>query len=282
MATIAAVTILAVPAAAQDHHQHMPGMTMPAPPAPATVPAEPSGTNLPAGNAAPPPAPNADYADRIWTGAAMPRSRAAMRQEHGGMRFAKVMLDLAELRLRDGGDGAAWDGEGWFGGDRDRLVVRSEGDAVFGRGMERGDVQALYSRAIGPYFDLQAGVRQDLGSRASASHLAIGVEGLAPYWFDVEATAFVSHRGDVTGRIEAYYDQRITQRLILQPRAELELSAQDVTEDAIGAGLSGVEVGVRLRYEIVPEFAPYIGVAWEDAKRERPATNLLIGARFWF
>jgi hypothetical protein len=138
-------------------------------------------------------------------------------------------------------------------------------------------VQALYSRAIGPYFNLQAGVRHDFEPKAR-SYAAFGVEGLAPYWFEVEAHAFVSTKGDVLGRLAASYDQRITQRLILQPRVEFNLAAQDVIESGIGAGLSDAEFDLRLRYEIVREFAPYIGIS-HSSKFGAPRASLALTAK---
>lgn len=248
--------------------------------------AGPAGTALPAGNAPAPTAPEPTYADRVWGAAAMAPARAQLRREHGGMTFTQVMLNIAELQPRGGRDGYRWDGEVWFGGDVDRLVVKSEGDGRVGQRVG-GEVQALYSRAIGPYFNVQGGVRQEIG--ADRRYAMAGVEGLAPYWFDVEATAFLSDRGDVLARVEGYYDQRITQRLILQPRAELNLSAQDVTRDRIGAGLVDAELGLRLRYEIRREFAPYVGVSWERAfgatRRLRGGDSgavVALGMRAWF
>jgi copper resistance protein B len=296
-------------------HAHMPGMTMPAPtpeapesdpactpehaamghctPAPAPSP-EPAaaGTALPPGNAPPPPAPPPTYADRIWGADAMAASRTALRREHGGGTFSQVMLNLAEWQIRDGRDGYRWDGEGWFGGDIDRLVIKSEGEGGFGDRVEHAEVQALYARAIGPYFNLQAGLRHDFRRQPQTTHAVIAIEGLAPYWFDVEGALFLSHRGDVTARAEATYDQRITQRLILQPRAELNFSVQRVAEQRIGAGLTDAELGLRLRYEIAREFAPYVGMSWErrygaTARYARAAgdrtggASLVLGLRAW-
>jgi len=121
----------------------------------------------------------------------------------------------------------------------------------------------------------------------------VGIEGLAPYWFELDAQAFLSNKGDAHLRIEGSYDQRITQRLILQPAAEVNLAAQDVPELGIGSGVSDIELGLRLRYEIAREFAPYVGVNWErklggsaDYARAAgdgaSATSLVMGIRFWF
>lgn len=251
------------------------------------------GTALPAGSAPAPAAPEPTYADRIWGREAMTGARRALRSEHGGGTFSQVIVNLAEYQLRDGRDGFRWDGEGWFGGDINRLVVKSEGEGGFGEGVDEAEVQALYSRTIGPYFNLQAGVRYDIKPNPSRTYATIGFEGLAPYWFEVEGALFLSDKGDVLGRIEGYYDQRITQRLILQPRVEFNLAAQDVRENGIGSGLSDVEVGLRLRYEVKREFAPYVGISWErqfgDTARltrsrgdETGGFSFVAGVRTWF
>lgn len=241
----------------------------------------------------PPAVPTDHAADALHDPAAMARARAAMIAEGGGMTYSQWMLDRLEYRAGKGADGYAWEGEGWIGGDINRFAVKSEGEGAFGGSLERAEVQALYSRAIDPWFNLQAGVRQDFGEGPDRSYAVIGIDGLAPYWFEVGAEAFLSTRGDAHLRLEASYDQRITQRLILQPAAEFNLAAQDVPELGIGAGPSDIELGLRLRYEIAREFAPYVGVNWERklgdtadharAAGEKPsATSLVIGLRAWF
>ncbi|HET9509815.1 MAG TPA: copper resistance protein B, partial [Sphingomonas sp.] len=253
----------------------------------------PQGTALPAGNAAPPAPPAATYADRVWGAAAMASSRTRLRREHGGMQFSQIMLNLAEIDLRRGRDGYRWDGEAWFGGDIDRLTIKSEGEGTFGDRVEGGEVQLLYSRAIDPYFNVQAGVRQGIGSGVQRTDAVLGIEGLAPYWFDIEGALFLSDRGDLRARAEGTYDQRITQRLILQPRIEVNWSAQDMRAERIGAGVTDAEAGLRLRYEIAREFAPYVGVAWERrfgrtaryARADGEGTGgvgFIVGVRAWF
>jgi len=252
----------------------------------------PAGTALPAGHAPAPTAPSATYADRVWGREAMAASRELLRREHGGMRFWQVIVNIAELSVHDGRDGYRWDAEAWYGGDIHRLTVKTEGEGTFGNAAG-GEVQALYSRAVGPYFNLQAGVRQDVAPGADRTYATLGAEGLAPYWFDVEGALFLSDQGNLFGRVEGYYDQRITQRLVLQPRVELNLSAQDVVARRTGSGLTDAEAGLRLRHEIVREFAPYVGVSWErrfgDTARFARAAgegtggfNLIAGVRAWF
>jgi copper resistance protein B len=223
----------------------------------------------------------------------MARAREQMRREHGSMTSYKLLIDQFEARIRDGRDGYQWDAQAWLGGDIDKLWLKSEGEGDLGGNVEGAEVQALWSHAIDPWFDLQAGIRRDLRPKPGRTHVVLGVQGLAPYWFEIDAAAFLSTKGDVTARIEAEYDLRLTQKLILQPRAEVDLSLQDVPELGIGSGLSTAEIGTRLRYEIRPEFAPYVGLEYERAlggtARSRHAAgeragswNLLVGLRAWF
>ena len=254
---------------------------------------QPAGTDQPAGDAPPPPAPTDRAADRFYDPAAMAAADRAMRREHGGMAFRQILFNLAEVSPRAGRDSYRWDGEGWFGGDIHRLVVRSEGEGAFRGRVETAEVQALYSRSVDPYWNLQAGLRQDLGTGARRTYAVVGVEGLAPYWFDVEGALFLSDRGELLGRVEGWYDQRVTQRLILQPRVEFNLAAQDMPGRRIGAGLSTAEAGLRLRYEFAREFAPYVGVNWERRTgataryargrgEDAGGAALVLGVRAWF
>lgn len=206
----------------------------------------------------------ANAADRYFDPAAMARARETLRQEQGAMQTYRVLVDRLETRMREGEDGYAWDAEAWYGGDIDKLKFKTEGEGGYSDRIDAVEVRALWSHAIDPWFDLQAGARHDFRpGRDDRSHLVLGVEGLAPYYIEVDAAAFLSQHGELTARLEAEYDQLITQRLVLQPRAEAELSARDIREAGIGKGLSSVEAGLRLRYEIVPELAPYIGVQYE-------------------
>jgi len=209
------------------------------------------------------------------------------------MRFGLVSVDLAEYRLVDGRDGFRWDGEARYGGDVDRIAFKTEGEVALGRRAEEIEVQALWSHAIDPWFDFQLGLRHDIRPDPSRTYLAAGVEGILPYWPELEATAFLSDKGDLTAEITVEYDMRITPRLILQPRIEATLAAQDVPAQAIGAGLSDVDLGLRLRYRITPEIAPYVGVGWTRrigtaarfARAEGDDPNqaaLLLGVRAWF
>lgn len=231
-------------------------------------------------------------ADALWGADAMRASREDLQRTHGDFPVFWFQGDRFETQVRDGREGYLWDLQGYYGGPTSRLWFKSEGEGTFGEPIEQAEVQALYARAIAPFWDLQAGVRQDLGG-PDTTHAVIGVQGLSPYMFEVDAALFLSQRGDLTARIEGEVDQRITQRLILQPRAEVNLSAQDIPRLGIGSGIDSVEVGVRLRYEFIREFAPYIGIeqSWRlggsaDYARARgedsSVTNYLVGIRFWF
>lgn len=231
-------------------------------------------------------------ADMIFGAETMAPVREAVARENGKFTGGTIMLERFETRIANGDDHYLWDAQGWYGGDIDKLWLKSEGEGACGGSVESAEIQALWSHAIGPWFDVQAGARYDF-EPAGRSYAVIGVQGLAPYMFEVDAAAFLSDAGDVTARIEAEYDQRITQRLILQPRAEVNLSAQDVADRELGSGLTSIEAGLRLRYEFAREFAPYIGVEYEAklgetadiarAKGEDPdSVSLLIGLRTWF
>ena len=231
-------------------------------------------------------------ADAIWGAEVMRAARAKEHGAHGNFATLWVQADRLETHIRQGGDGYLWDVQGYYGSPTNRLWIKSEGEGGFGENIDDAEVQALWSKAIAPYWDVQLGARQDVAGHGS-THAVLGVQGLAPYFFEVDAAAFLSHRGDLTARIEAELDQRITQRIMLQPRAEVNVAAQDNRQLGIGAGINKVVLGVRLRYEFKREFAPYIGVeqSWHlgksasmtRAKGEDPhQTALVIGLRFWF
>lgn len=286
----AAATLAAAPVAAQDHTHHHHDHAEPAETAPPSAPAPAPilATPPPASAGSGPPR----AADAIWGAEAMRASREDLRRTHGDFPLLWLQADRLETQVRDGGNGYLWDLQGYYGTPTKRLWIKSEGEGEFGGALERGEVQALYSKGFAPFFDVQMGIRQDLGPD-KATYGVVGIQGLAPYMFELDAALFLSHRGDVTARIEAELDQRITQRLILQPRAEINLAAQDVPQQGIGAGLDRAEIGVRLRYEIIREIAPYVGVeqSWRFGRsadfaraNSEPASklSLLVGMRLWF
>ncbi|MGA0608000.1 copper resistance protein B [Phenylobacterium sp. VNQ135] len=261
----------------------------------ARAPASSAGTaaDLPVGNAIPPPTIIDHAADGVFGARSMQRARTILEGEHGTTRIAKVMLNIAEYQSQPPGGGYRWDAEAWYGGDLNRFVFKTEGEGSGGEGVEAAEVQALYSRAVGRYTDVQVGVRHDPKPGPSRTYATVGFESLFPYWFELEGAAFLSDKGDLIGRLEGTYDLRLTQRLILQPQAELRVSAQDIPEQDVASGITHAEVGLRLRYEIRREFAPYVGVAWERALGQTAdfiraagedveSTTFVAGIRAWF
>lgn len=214
------------------------------------------------GNEPPPAAPTDHAAERFYSAEEMAAARGQLRREHGGVIVSNVMVDLAELQFSDDETTFRWEGEGWIGGDLNRFVLKTEGEAGEDD-VESAEVQALYSRAIGPYFDVQAGVRYDIEPSPNRAYAVLGFEGVAPYWFETTGALFLSDEGELSARFEGSYDARLTQRVILQPRAEINLSADDIPELGVGAGVTDVELGMRLRYDITRNFAPYVGVTYE-------------------
>lgn len=214
------------------------------------------------------------------------------------MPFGSLLFDLLEYRTGEGTDFAPWDVLGWRGGDYQRVWFKSEGTRNFpSRAGGDAEVQVLYGRLIAPFFDFQAGLRYDRqwgpgGSRGRAL-AAIGVQGLAPYRYEVEPTLFISQDGDVSARFTASQDILFTQRLILQPRFETNAAVQSVPRFGVGKGLNDVELGLRLRYEIRREIAPYVGISWKRSFGETATFmradggkaavwQALAGVRLWF
>ncbi len=214
------------------------------------------------------------------------------------MESYKFLVDQLEVKFGEGPEGYSWDAQFWYGGDIDKFWLKTEGEGTFGDGFEGAEIQALWSHAIDPWFDLQAGLRQDIGSGPDRTHLVLGVQGLAPYWFEVEGAVFLSTRGDVTARVEAEYDLRLTQQLILQPKVEIDFSLQDIAELQLGSGITTAEIGARLRYEFFPRvgaavIAPYVGLSYERAfgstedfriaaGEDSNGLKLVAGVRTWF
>lgn len=238
--------------------------------------------------------PIADHAaDSFFDPAAMAAARAQLKAEHGGEPVSMFIVNVLESQQRKGETGYRWDSEGWYGGDLHRAFIKFKGEGATKRKLEQVELQALYARAVGPYFNLQAGVRYDWRPDPSRAYATFGMEGLAPYWFDVAAAVFVSNKADVHARLDGYYDLNITQRLIFQPRAEIDFAAKDVPALGVGAGISSVEAELRLRYEIRREFAPYIGISFERkvgrtadmaraAGAPTTATSFAAGVRMFF
>ena len=206
--------------------------------------------------------------------------------------FQFVLLDRLESAWSDGERSQAWEVEAWRGTDLNRLWLRSEGERAHGD-TEQANVELLYGRSVTPWWDVVAGVRHDFGEGPSQTMAAFGVQGLAPYKFEVAATAYLGQSGQSALNLGAEYDTLLTNRLILQWNAEAEFWGRDDAERGIGSGLNSIEAGLRLRYEIRREFAPYVGVVWErrfgdaaDAVEleggDASGARVVAGVRFWF
>ena len=215
----------------------------------------------------------------------------AMQMEDNAV-FTKLMLDQFENRFSGDGNTLAWEAQFWAGGDFNKLWIKSEGDRTGGE-TRSADLQLLYDRAIASFWDLQAGVRQDFGFAPTREWLAFGVQGLAPYFFDLEATGFVGPAGRTAARFRGSYELLFTQRLIREPELEANFYGRNDPARRTGSGLSNIELGLRLRYEIRRQFAPYVGVVYAcsygrtaDYLRlagESPhETRLVAGLRVWF
>jgi copper resistance protein B len=212
--------------------------------------------------------------------------------QHAPAFNSKVTFNRLEAWDADEGTGQAWEGVAWFGTDTDRLWLRSEGERVGGH-TESADLEVLYGRSVSPWWDVVAGVKHDFKPGHARDWAAFGVQGMAPYRFEVSATAYVGEGGQVAANVEAEYTLRITNRLILQPLVEVDLAAKDDPEYGTARGFTGIETGLRLRYEVTRRFAPYLGVVHEralgdtaDLRRAEgePArdTRVVAGVRIWF
>jgi len=205
----------------------------------------------------------------------------------------QVLFDkFGVSRNRDGQNAQEWDGRFWFGTATDRLLVKSEGERENGGG-SGGKVEAFWSHAVSPFWDLQLGARRDIGTGPKRNWAAIGVEGVLPYNIELEATGYAGPSGRTALALKAEYDLLLTQRLIFTPELEASLYGKDDPERGIGSGLSEGSLSLRLRYEVTREFAPYIGVSFErkfgqtaryasDAGASRSQTSVMAGVRFWF
>jgi len=247
----------------------------------------PPATGIPPGQAKRPPVPTLSPADIEAAFPDLP--------EHGmhqaGVHFMFVADEL-EWQDADAGSTLAWDLSGWAGGDIDRLAFRSEGERTTGH-TEEAELQLLWSHAIGPWWETVAGARQDFEPGSPQTWAAFGVQGMPLYGLETEATAFIGEGGQSALRLEAEYDMLLTQRWVLQPTAELNLHGRTDESHGIGSGLSDAGVGLRLRYEISRQFAPYVGISWNraygnSAKLQRDEgvdtseARLVAGIRFWF
>lgn len=209
--------------------------------------------------------------------------------------YGAVLFDKLEwgVGLNGAPNIARWDGQAWYGTDYDKVWIKTQGELERGRRAENAEVQLLYSRLLGYYWDLQAGVRYDPRPLPDRTYGVIGIQGLAPGLFEVDLQAFVSERGDLSARLKASYDLYVTQRLVFQPNVEANLAAQRVRELGVNSGVSDIEAGFRLRYEFTREVAPYVGVNYtrrfgeaaryvRDEGGKAESFEFLTGVRLYF
>jgi len=214
----------------------------------------------------------------------------------GGMNddplLGMLMIDQLEIRTSDKSAPVTWDAEGWIGRDLNKFWIKTDGTYVDGQ-LEETELQLLYSRAVASFWDMQVGLRRNIHPSPERDWFAFGVKGLAPYFFDIDAALFVGESGRASLRLQAEYEILLTQRLILVPEIELNLYGEDDPVTGRGSGLSDIEAGLRLRYEVYREFAPYIGLNWtglygqtaDFARDEGGDTNdfqFVLGLRSWF
>lgn len=209
------------------------------------------------GGSPPPDARDPDYSDGVGYG------------PHGGIHeamddsasFTKVLVDQLEAFNGKNGNGQRWEMQAYYGNDYDKLWLRTEGERSGGK-LEEGDIEAFWNHAIATFWSTQLGIRSDAGEGPDRQWAAFGIEGLAPYWFELEATGYVGPAGRTAARFRAEYELLFTQRLILQPEFEANAYGRDDPARHLGSGLSDASIGLRLRYEFHRQFAPYVGVVW--------------------
>lgn len=212
--------------------------------------------------------------------------------------FSFLLFEQLEFRTVTGMNMVRWDVQGWVGTDKNKFWLKAEGEAgVSGTKDGDAETQFLYSRMVAPFWDFQAGFRYDrvfgAGPDQDRGFLVLGLQGLAPYKFEVEPVLFISQNGDVSARLTASYDLIFSQKIILQPRFETNFAIQRVRPFDVGKGLNDIQIGMRLRYEIKREFAPYIGFSWFHrfgdtaaivrSKGDKPNYfTAVFGVRLWF
>lgn len=215
---------------------------------------------------------------------------------HDNQLFATFKADRFEHQWKEHGvELFLWDVQGWIGEDYNKLYLKSEGELLLedSHSVEEADLELLYSRALAKFWDVQVGLRQDLRPRPQRTFAALGIQGLASYWFEVDATAYLSEDGDLSAALEAEYEVMLTQRLHVIPRLEMGLSLQDVPEYEQWQGITDLTLGARLRYQISRKLAPYVGVTWhrkigetahnlKKAGEDVDGLGAVAGVRFWF
>lgn len=203
-----------------------------------------------------------------------------------------ITIDQLEVRTTNGEDSLVWEMDAWIGQDLNKFWIKAEGERV-NKKTQSSELQLLYSKAVTSFWDIQFGIKKDFLPKPSRNWGVIAAKGIAPYLFEVDASLFIGHSGRVAARLEAEYEYMLTQKWVLSPEAELNIFTKDDESTGSGKGLSDIELGLRLRYEIRREFAPYVGINWEkkygntaDFSRsegeDTQGTQIVAGVRFWF
>ncbi len=238
------------------------------------------------GGSAPADARSPDYSDGLTYGA---MEQMTM---HGRTAVGMLLIDQFEVFDGKNGSGQTWEAQSWYGNDVNKLWVRTEGDRSRGK-LEDGDVEVFWNRNVATFWSTQLGVRHELGDGPTRNWAAVGIQGLAPYWFELEATAYIGPSGRTAARLRAEYELLFTQRLILQPEFEVNVYGKSDPSDRVGSGIATAQLGLRLRYAIRREFAPYIGVVLtrrygataDYARRDGHPMHdrqIVVGVRIWF
>lgn len=196
-----------------------------------------------------------------------------------------VSFDELEIVTAPEARPVAFSAQAWIGGDFNKVWMKARGEQPTHAGMGELESHLLYGRVVAPFWDVQTGLRLDTrygdGGGRTRSLLEVGLQGLAPYWFDLESTLFVSQDGDVSARLQASYELLFTQRLILEPEMQLDIAIQDVPSFGVKGGLSAIEASARARYEIIRELAPYVGISWVRRAGGDGTSSFLAGIRWW-
>lgn len=232
-------------------------------------------------------------ADQYFDPQEMSAARKALKKGHGNQINSLLIAERLEYLTSNDSDALVWEAQGWVGTDISKFWLKTEGKHIRAEGIEESEIQLLYSRAVSPFWDFQAGIRHDLNPTPNRTHLVLGAQGLAPYWFEVDTAVFISNEGNATVRLETEYEFFLTQRLILQPRVELNLATRADEDLELGRGFFDSVAELRLRYEFRREFAPYLGVSWGGAfgdtadlvkqRGEQPREfSVVAGIRLWF
>lgn len=204
-----------------------------------------------------------------------------------------LKLDVEEFEIADTGKHKPFslEADAWLGYDLDKIWLKADLEKVAGK-TEEAEVQLLYSKAVAPFWDWQLGLRQDFGPHRNQSWAVAGFKGLIPYFVEADAGLFVGESGRAALRLQFGYEIMFSQRWVLSPELEFNIHGQNNIELGVGSGLSDVQLGLRLRYDLTRKFSPYIGIQWSEmfgnsadfarrAGEQRSDSQFVVGVKFW-